>query len=539
MSIWPNVVDLASTIAASEAASLPVTGAGTLQSQVRIFGFGATALGEEADAIAHQESVVVVLTAVGIGIAVVALLPEAAAAGAVAAVVEASLPLLGGVISEGALTAIVAGVVEVGIGGFVEAEGTWAINSLLGAFEDYAWAVGNPGAVIGELPPAVRNVLPDWIDGPAPLWEQAPGLISPLVVDLDGGGIELTTFNAATTTTFFDLNSDGFAEQTAWVSNDDGLLARDINENGKIDDATELFGSPTIDGFAKLALLDSNGDLTINQYDDAWAELVIWQDINGDAVTQNGELLTLSSLDIVSIDLAGVAASTSTISGNAISHISTFRYENGSTDDIVDAWFVHDKANTYYIGDYTLDPSALFLPTLRGFGTLPDLDIAMSGDATLLGLVEDLAVAGWDFETFQDAATLDDDITEILYRWAGVDDVDPSSRGSNMDAQHLGFLEAFFGEDFVRVDPGRFYIPESSPVINWSLPGTLYSGISKRSCSCKSARVRFSRTPRPIAFSPARSPATWIFRRTLSTIWRQLRPKEAWIPKRSGMLSRS
>jgi hypothetical protein len=32
-----------------------------------------------------------------------------------------------------------------------------------------------------------------------------------------------------------------------WVSADDGLLVCDLNENGKIDDVTELSGSPTID----------------------------------------------------------------------------------------------------------------------------------------------------------------------------------------------------------------------------------------------------------------------------------------------------
>ena len=123
-------------------------------------------------------------------------------------------------------------------------------------------------------------------------------------IDLDDDGIELTEFDPETTTTFFDVDGDGFAEQTAWITADnDGLLARDVNENGVIDDVSELFGSPNVDGFALLALLDSNGDHVIDQYDDAWDSLLIWKDVNGDAVSQAGELFALGDFDIVSISL--------------------------------------------------------------------------------------------------------------------------------------------------------------------------------------------------------------------------------------------
>lgn len=312
----------------------------------------------------------------------------------------------------------------------------------------------------GDMPiPLQRPVeLPDWVEGPISLFNNAQNLGSPLVLDLDGDGIELTAFNAATTTTFFDIDGDGFAEQTAWVGGDDGLLVRDLDASGTIDSVDELFGSPTIDGFAKLALLDDNGDSIINQYDDAWGSLRVWNDANGDAITQTGELLTLSSLDIVSIDLAGVTSSTSTINGNPISHTSTFRYSDGSTDAIVDAWFAHDETNTVFAGDYTLDVRALFLPTLRGFGEIPDLHVAMSQNEALLDLVTNF-VAEWDLSRFGDSSSLDADVRDILFTWAGVDSVNPASRGGNVDARELEFLEAFLGESWVHIsgytDPGN------------------------------------------------------------------------------------
>lgn len=267
------------------------------------------------------------------------------------------------------------------------------------------------------------------------------------MVDIDGDGVELTTFNAATTVTFFDVDGDGFAEQTAWVGADDGLLARDLDESGTIDSVAELFGSPSVDGFAILAELDSNGDHVINQYDDVWSDLVVWKDADGDAMTDSGELLSLASLNIVSFDLAGVTASSSTVNGNPISHTSTYTLSGGTTRTIADAWFVHDNTTTVYVSDYTLDVRTLFLPTLRGFGTLPDLHIAMSQNEDLLELVQDF-VSGWDVSRFEDDASLDVDVQEILWTWAGVEEFNPTSRGPYIDARKLGFLEKFFGEDF-------------------------------------------------------------------------------------------
>ena len=40
----------------------------------------------------------------------------------------------------------------------------------------------------------------------------------------------------------FDLDGDQFAEWTGWVAPDDGLLACDLNGNGRIDDVSELSG---------------------------------------------------------------------------------------------------------------------------------------------------------------------------------------------------------------------------------------------------------------------------------------------------------
>lgn len=112
--------------------------------------------------------------------------------------------------------------------------------------------------------------------------------LSPLVLDLDGDGVE--TINTERNV-HFDHENDGFAENTGWVGKDDGLLVRDLNNNGQIDDGTELFGNNSVlssgqkaaNGFEALKDLDSNNDGVFNSQDTAWNEVKVWKDTN-----QNG-----------------------------------------------------------------------------------------------------------------------------------------------------------------------------------------------------------------------------------------------------------
>lgn len=304
-----------------------------------------------------------------------------------------------------------------------------------------------PPSPLGSTPWA--GLLPQPILDALVPWGLAPNVASPLTLDLDGDGVELTSFDRSTTATFFDIDGDGFAEQTAWVSSDDGLLVRDMDQSGTIDAVNELFGSPSIDGFALLETFDSNGDRVINQYDDVWADLLVWKDANGDAVTQEGELHSLASLNIESFDLASVAASAVNINGNPISHTSTYSLAGGTTRSIVDAWFVHDNTNSVYTGNYTFDGRTLFLPSLRGFGQLPDLHVSMSQNEDLLDLVHEF-VSGWSFSRLNDSTALDSDLNAILWTWAGVEAIAANSRGPFIDARKLEFMEKFFGNDFLR-----------------------------------------------------------------------------------------
>jgi Ca2+-binding RTX toxin-like protein len=137
----------------------------------------------------------------------------------------------------------------------------------------------------------------------------------PLVLDLDGDGLELS---AASGNTLFDHNADGIKTGTGWARPDDGFLVRDLNHNGLIDTGRELFGVDTIksngalatEGFDALKDLDSNNDGFITSADAAFGELKVWQDTNQDGISQSSELKTLSQLNITSIGVNGTTSGT-------------------------------------------------------------------------------------------------------------------------------------------------------------------------------------------------------------------------------------
>jgi len=230
--------------------------------------------------------------------------------------------------------------------------------------------------------PERKPVAPVIEDGVVPQTDTPRTEASPLVLDLDGNGIELSNVNGAGAV-YWDIDEDGIAEASAWIIGGDGLLAIDTNGNGFIDSHSELFGNQndSPNGFATLAAFDTNNSGTISAEDDQFGDLLVWIDDNQDGYSQTEELYSLTDLKITSINL-NYSNSNSQVNGNAIKQISNFTMD-GVSHTIVDAWFAYDNVNTVYAQDYTLDIRTLFLPTLRGYGNMPDLHIGMSLDEDL------------------------------------------------------------------------------------------------------------------------------------------------------------
>ena len=101
--------------------------------------------------------------------------------------------------------------------------------------------------------------------------DAAVKLKDPLVINFGGGSAELTDTRFS-----FDIDSDGREDQIAFVGPNSGFLALDRNEDGKINDGSELFGATTGQGFAELAAYDQDGNQWIDENDSIYNNLRIW-----------------------------------------------------------------------------------------------------------------------------------------------------------------------------------------------------------------------------------------------------------------------
>jgi len=161
--------------------------------------------------------------------------------------------------------------------------------------------------------------------------------ISPLVLDLDGDGIETTSILDGHAQ--FDFGN-GHEIAHGWIAPDDGFLALDKNSNGKIDDITELFGSKDRDGFTILSEYDDNSDGIINANDYIYSQLFVWQDLNGDGKSDESELQSLADRGVQSINLAPVLQDVAD-NKNWIPLSSSITLSDGSEGEIADVYLSH------------------------------------------------------------------------------------------------------------------------------------------------------------------------------------------------------
>ena len=215
--------------------------------------------------------------------------------------------------------------------------------------------------------------------------------LDPLVLDLDGDGIETTGSRDAVV--LFDHDVDGVKTGTGWVKPDDGWLVLDRNGNGTIDSGRELFGVDTLkrngqlatNGFDALKDLDANQDGKIDAADRVFANLRIWRDLNQDGVSQASELTTLAANSITGIGVNASAVNTDLGNGNVQTAAGSFTRSNGTTGTTGEtkgaAANLDLLVNTFYrtfTTQITLTDQAKALPTLRGSGRARDLNEAIS-----------------------------------------------------------------------------------------------------------------------------------------------------------------
>lgn len=273
----------------------------------------------------------------------------------------------------------------------------------------------------------------------------------PLVLDLNGDGIHTRHFSEGTK---FDLDANGFKESTGWITADDVLLVRDLNNNGIIDNGRELFGdktlllngSPSTSGFEALAALDSNNDGSISEKDADWKSLRIWRDINSDGLASATELSSLETAGIAAIGVIGIQPNANIDIGNQNSILQSGQFirADGTIGLAASLSFMRNTAASEPINIFSESDSIQKLPNIEGFGAVYGLRQAMVADPELQEIVENFVAADWRYsEKYFDMA---------LYEWCTAATVGPNSRGVNVNGQHLTVLEAFYGQPYIDSD---------------------------------------------------------------------------------------
>jgi len=135
----------------------------------------------------------------------------------------------------------------------------------------------------------------------------------PVALDLNHDG------HITYTDTGVDVGGNGQTHTSAWVGKEDGVLVWDKYHDGKVHDSSQyafaqyLAGAKTdLEG---LKAFDTNGNGKIDGGDTIWNEMRVWQDLNGNGVSDAGEIKTLDDWGITSIDLKSDGAANVPING--------------------------------------------------------------------------------------------------------------------------------------------------------------------------------------------------------------------------------
>lgn len=132
----------------------------------------------------------------------------------------------------------------------------------------------------------------------------------PIVINFGNGPYRLT---GAESPVQFDFFGNGQPVRMGWTAagSEAAFLGLDRNWNGLIDNGAELFGNVTPlddgskakNGFVALAQFDENRDGIVDYHDQIWSELLLWRDVNHDAVSQMDEIARVADSDLAAIGL--------------------------------------------------------------------------------------------------------------------------------------------------------------------------------------------------------------------------------------------
>lgn len=125
-------------------------------------------------------------------------------------------------------------------------------------------------------------------------------VVDPLVLNFDGKLPKLSDKKFS-----FDLDHDGTSDQISYLTGESGFLSIDLNNDGKINDGSELFGPQSGSGFKDLRAYDGDGNGWIDENDDVFDKLRIWMKTD----SGKDQLIALGEKGVGAIFLGAVGTS--------------------------------------------------------------------------------------------------------------------------------------------------------------------------------------------------------------------------------------
>ncbi len=131
-----------------------------------------------------------------------------------------------------------------------------------------------------------------------------PRAITPIVIPLEPGAALADLVDADAQVTF-DLDGSGKAKPWGWITSKAGWLVYDSDGRGNVTSGLQMFGNVTFwifwrDGYQALRALDDNRDGVLSGAE--LKGLAVWRDLNGDGVSDPGEVLPGEALGIAGLD---------------------------------------------------------------------------------------------------------------------------------------------------------------------------------------------------------------------------------------------
>lgn len=268
-------------------------------------------------------------------------------------------------------------------------------------------------------------------DEPEPPEKADNDMTEPIVLDLDGNGFGTTNVSNGV---YFDFNNDGFAEKIAWADDGDGVLVADLNNNGKIDNGTEVLTAETLSSF------DTNNDGVINSEDENFANLKIMQN--------NGTVLSLTDAGVESINTNITETDYTDENENFLFGEGSFTKTDGTINNFGEYYFKTDYTDTEEVDLIEETEAVTALPDIENVGKLRSLHQAMLRDENLQTLVSN-------FVSETNDTTRMEILEQMIFKWAGCENIEINSRGFYVNAKNLALWETINGKDFISSNEGE------------------------------------------------------------------------------------